>query len=95
MLLAMSWPLIFLGGLSALISWLFGPSIWQAAVLFNMSFVGAWFVTEGEYMPGQIDNPDGDLTHPGWLLLALLGLLLLLLLIGYWFPEATLVRAST
>tara|TARA_R110002167_G_scaffold347886_1_gene558916 strand:- start:9048 stop:9335 length:288 start_codon:yes stop_codon:yes gene_type:complete len=67
-------------------SYLFEVSYLGAAILVTVvSFLGA-VVTEGEYMPGEIDNPDGTELHPYKLLAGITVTLVLLILLAYLFP---------
>jgi hypothetical protein len=87
-LLGVLWPIAIVGALSAVGSIALGIAVWKAAIGLLVLFIGGWFATEPEYMPGQVDNPDGKELHPGWLLLMLIAAIAALLVLGYVFPAA-------
>ena len=62
-------------------------------LLIGVLFFGG-LATEGEYMPGQTDNPDGKELHPFRLLGSLAALFIIFIFIGYLFPDLYAYGAS-
>jgi hypothetical protein len=85
--IAAAWPLALVVLLAAIGSVVFGIPMWRAALIVLVLFVAGWIVTEGEYMPGQADNPEGKELHPYWLLLGLLAAISVLSALGYVIPS--------
>jgi hypothetical protein len=80
-------PLILLTIVAIAISYLCELSYLGAmTLLVGVLFLGG-VVTEGEYMPGQVDNPDGKELHPFIILGSLVTLFFLMIAVGYYFPN--------
>jgi quinol-cytochrome oxidoreductase complex cytochrome b subunit len=62
------------------------PYLGAAILVTAVSFIGA-VITDGEYMPGEVDNPDGIELHPFKLLAGIVVIFILLLSLGYLFPN--------
>ncbi|MCF2910071.1 hypothetical protein L1285_17290 [Pseudoalteromonas sp. DL2-H2.2] len=68
-------------------SYLFEMSFLGVALFLSALFFIGGIVTEGEYMPGQMFNPDDKELHPAKLLSGLVLVFVALLALGYFYPS--------
>ncbi|GAA0350576.1 hypothetical protein GCM10009092_13720 [Bowmanella denitrificans] len=73
--------LIFVG------SYIFEISFIGVAIFLTAIFFVSGIVTEGEYIPGQMFNSDGEELHPFTLLASLAFIFIILIAIGCLFPS--------
>lgn len=79
-------PISIFSALVLIASFVFEIPFLASILLIIALFFCGGVVTEGEYMPGQTDNPDGQEIHPYVVLGSLALVFVVLVFIGYLYP---------